>query len=251
MRLLCLLAAVAVAGCAAGGGSASGWNADEVAKAPADEVILRHGQTHYRPLRPGFIRTLIADKEAVERQAGDLRTRFVIIADASPNGMLFFENDRPVIGVTIGMLELLGEDRDAFAALVGHELAHLYQRHAETRRHRQREQDETSGLVGFALAFIGVPLGATLADAAATVMERSYSRDEEGAADRLGLEYMSAAGFDPYGAVRLYERLATVPERRALPFLSTHPAAPDRVEAMRRIAESLPRPAAASGEPAR
>lgn len=248
LRATCIALALAAAGCAGRSPEGAGWNAEEVAGAPAERVVLRHGGTHYRPLRAETIRALIGHKEAVERAAGELRTRLVIVADATPNGMLFFEDGAAVIGVSVGMLELLGDDRDAFAALVGHELAHLYQRHAEARSRRQHEQDQTSGLIGFALAVIGVPLGATLADAATAVAERSYSRDEELEADRLGLDYLNRAGFDPYGAVRLHERLASLPERSALRFLSTHPPAPDRVEALRRIADTLV-PATAPREP--
>jgi predicted Zn-dependent protease len=65
-----------------------------------------------------------------------------------------------------------------------------------------------------------------------------YSRLHENEADRLGLIFMSMAGYDPRSAVALWERMA---EQRKTPsppeFLSTHPADETRI---RNLTEALP-----------
>lgn len=252
MRARLILPALALvlslAGCATSPPPAplAGWRAADVAAASAEAVVLRHEHSAFAPLRTERVRALLAVKEAVEQAAGGLRTELLILADAAPNAVVFSEDGQARMAVSLGMLELLGEDRDAFAALVGHELAHLYARHAEVRSQKARQRDDTGALVGLALSLVGVPLGEVLADAATVVVARGYDRDQEREADGMGMEYMARAGFDPAGAVRLYERLAALPAGNPIPFLGTHPSGPERVAAMRRLVGA--RAAAPEGE---
>jgi predicted Zn-dependent protease len=66
----------------------------------------------------------------------------------------------------------------------------------------------------------------------------TFSREEERDADRDGLRYAAAAGFDPYGAVRVWERMAAGGER-PVRFLSSHPTSDERVQNMRALAAEL------------
>jgi hypothetical protein len=66
------------------------------------------------------------------------------------------------------------------------------------------------------------------------VVSSAYSRDEEREADRLGVDWMAAAGFDPEGALRLHERLLQSGGRGIpIPFLQTHPAGEERIARIR------------------
>ena len=60
----------------------------------------------------------------------------------------------------------------------------------------------------------------------------SFSRHEESEADFLGVQYMWAAGYDPTGAISIFEKLETL--QRTQPtavskLLSTHPMDSDRI----------------------
>ncbi len=75
--------------------------------------------------------------------------------------------------------------------------------------------------------------GGMIADLGTAAVSRSYSRDHEREADRLGVEWMIAAGFDPEGALRLHERLLQLRHGGSIPFLQSHPAGAERVESIR------------------
>jgi predicted Zn-dependent protease len=180
------------------------------------------------------LQLLIETYATVAAAAGSLRPELLVAEGDAPNAYALMDEGRPLIAVNLPMLALLGEDRDAMAALVGHELAHLYLRHQAQRRERASEQDSISGLLGFVLSAAGVPFGALLADSLATTAERGNTRDEEREADRLGVDFMRRAGFDPAGAVRLQEKLAAGGEA-LLPFLATHPSGVERIENMRAL----------------
>ena len=50
-----------------------------------------------------------------------------------------------------------------------------------------------------------------------------FSRKHESQSDLLGAKYMHKAGYDPYQAVKLWEKMAEGSTRRQPEFLSTHP----------------------------
>lgn len=61
-----------------------------------------------------------------------------------------------------------------------------------------------------------------------------YSRNQELEADRLGLNIMARAGFDPRAAVTLWEEMAQS-EGQPPAFLSTHPDPGQRIELLQAL----------------
>ena len=57
-----------------------------------------------------------------------------------------------------------------------------------------------------------------------------YSRGQESEADRLGLDYMARAGFNPRASVRLWQNMAEQGGAQPPEFLSTHPSHGSRIE---------------------
>ncbi|MDX1380015.1 MAG: M48 family metalloprotease, partial [Xanthomonadales bacterium] len=78
----------------------------------------------------------------------------------------------------------------------------------------------------------------------AQLVTQKYSRDAERESDLYGMQYMSAAGYDPRGAVSLQETFVRLAENRRQDWLSglfaSHPPSQERVARNREIAESLP-----------
>lgn len=181
------------------------------------------------------VKSMIAIKERVEEAAGDLRVDLLVADAGEPNGYSFVYHDKPKIAVNMAMINLIGEDRDAMAALIGHELAHLYLDHAKQRQSREEDRATTSAVLGFALGMIGIPMGPV--DLATTTMTRKYSRDDEREADRAGVEYIARAGYDPCGAVRLQTKLGTVSSGAMIPFMSTHPSSAERADTLKLLAD--------------
>ena len=165
---------------------------------------------------------------------------WLLVGTPSINAFATYQNGQPVIAVTLGMVNLLKDDEGAWAALIGHELAHFRLGHHQARRSRQEAVELGSSLAGLVLSAAGLGIGSVAADATGTLVERSFSRDDECDADRAGLGYARLAGFDPQGAMRLQERLLSVSRESAFAFLSTHPSGRDRVETIRRLLEELP-----------
>ena len=60
----------------------------------------------------------------------------VIVRGETPNAFATIVNDRPIIGINFAMLDAVGMDEAQFAALIGHELAHLKLEHGEAQRKR-------------------------------------------------------------------------------------------------------------------
>src|SRR3546814_3039846 len=66
------------------------------------------------------------------------------------------------------------------------------------------------------------------------VGQLSFSRSAEAEADRIGLEYMARAGYDPQAAIQLWQNMeaATAGSGQPPEFLSTHPNPGNRIEAI-------------------
>jgi predicted Zn-dependent protease len=178
----------------------------------------------------------------IEAAAGISARLFVVqTQDRQPNALAATGRDgRNRVGITPAMLELLGDDDDAYAALIGHEIAHLTQRHGAERASRQGLM-QGLGLVATLLAGArGSANAPLLVNLGTTLVDRSYSREEERDADRLGIGFASAAGYDPQGAVRLFERMASAGRTAPLAFLSTHPGGGERLASARATIASLP-----------
>ena len=143
-------------------------------------------------------------------------------AYALPGGFIF---------VTASLADLCGRDRDELGFVVAHEMAHVIRRHAVNRVLRQTAYSAASiltpgrGVIAPWLHGIGIAW-----------LERAYSREQELEADALAVLLTRAAGFDPEGALRLFERLRALEPaggRGMSAYVATHPPVDDRVAALR------------------
>jgi predicted Zn-dependent protease len=62
------------------------------------------------------------------------------------------------------------------------------------------------------------------------------SREQESEADRMGLELMARAGYDPQAAITLWQKMAAKAKGGGPPaFLSTHPSHAERIAELQRL----------------
>ena len=165
-------------------------------------------------------------------QVRDRDFTIVLIDEKSLNA---FAAPGGVIGVNGGLF--LNADNEAqLASVLGHELAHLSQRHFARNVLRGRDTNLASSLVmvsAIALAIISNNPSAFIAGPAALAQQQlRYSRIFEREADRYGFNNLIAAGYDPAGMGEMFENMAKIrklagdnpPE-----FLLTHPITSSRV----------------------
>ena len=155
---------------------------------------------------------------------------FAVVNDSSPNA---FAMPGGAIAITRGLLVGIGNEAQ-LAAVLGHEIGHVTARHAA-----QGIQRET--LLSLGMIVLGEAAGGYGALArqggqlAATLIENSYSREQESEADRLGIDYMVRAGYNPLGSVQLQEFLLKQSGEQNPAWLAglfrTHPFSRERMEA--------------------
>lgn len=116
------------------------------------------------------------------------------------------------------------------AAIMGHEISHALREHSRERASQQANKT-------LIISILGAAIGASrttqqLADVAynATI-GLPNSRLHETESDRMGVELMARAGYDPRAAVRVWRKMAKASGGEGGPeFMSTHPSHESRIK---------------------
>ena len=114
---------------------------------------------------------------------------------------------------TTRQLVALMESEAELAGVLAHEVGHVTARHSE-RRMRRAQRNQLLGGLGAILSGVLLgdsQLGNLITRGAVTApqfLNLAYSREHEEESDRLGIDYMSRAGYDPKAMGDLLERLA-------------------------------------------
>lgn len=121
---------------------------------------------------------------------------------------------------------------DELAGVLAHEMTHVTRRHGLSRVLRQHVLSFAARFTGFSDNMAGGLL--------TTLLESSFSREQESEADRLGMERLAGAGINPMAMADFFERL----EKRGsgslplLRYLSSHPPSAERRDAIRKTLEA-------------
>jgi predicted Zn-dependent protease len=132
------------------------------------------------------------------------------------------------IAVYTGLIQKLNATDEEIAAVMGHEIAHALREHSRERASQQIN-------AGIVATGVGVALGGSQGsmDMASLVTNLTYnlpnSRLHETEADRIGVELVARAGYDPRGAVSLWEKMRKVAGGGPPQWLSTHPSSDTRI----------------------
>lgn len=177
---------------------------------------------------------LLAGADGPRRQVG-----FFVVNDDSINAFALVGGH---IGIHSGLL-LLSQSESELAGVVGHEIAHILQKHTARSIHGQRGAQFTS-LAALALAILasrgggsqsGQVTEAAIATAGALQIQSQidYTREHEREADRVGLLLMERAGLDARAMASFFERLLRanrLNEFKGAPsYLRTHPLTTERI----------------------
>jgi predicted Zn-dependent protease len=142
------------------------------------------------------------------------------------------------IAVYSGLIEKLQLTDDELAAIMGHEIAHALREHSR----EQISQKAATGLaVGVASAVLGLgDVGSQLGNMVADVtFNLPRSRNDEVEADRIGVELAARAGYDPRGAVAVWQKMLKNTSGGPPQFLSTHPSSESRLRDLQVYADRV------------
>ncbi len=179
--------------------------------------------------------------------AGDIRQtfNFFLMKDPQINA---FALPGGHIGLHTGLITA-AQSESEMAGVMGHEIAHVTQRHI-ARMVSNQQVSQWVSIASLAIAILAARSNTQLAEAAAVAgpalavqRELNFSRDFEREADRLGLQMLEKAGFDAGGMAIFFERLqraTRLADVGAPAFLRTHPVTYERVSDMQGRSSRLP-----------
>jgi predicted Zn-dependent protease len=130
--------------------------------------------------------------------------------------------------VYTGLIDEVKPTDAELAAVIGHEIAHALREHSRERL--SRAYAEQMVLAGVAVATGAQESTMQLASQiSAVTFTLPHSREQEAEADRIGLELMARAGYDPNAAVTLWQKMSKLSSGGPPEFLSTHPSGGSRI----------------------
>lgn len=142
----------------------------------------------------------IGDRIASHSSRSELPFHFTILDDALVNA---FALPGGYVYVTRGMLAHMNSESE-LAAVLGHEIAHVTEKHAERSMKRGKL---LKGISAVAAIATGTSAVYDLGNMFGGVLLKGYSRAFELEADRVGAEYMAKAGYNPEAMLSTIEVL--------------------------------------------
>lgn len=199
------------------------------------------------PLLEGYIEALgfrLASRSDQPRQA----FTFFLMRSRQVNA---FATIGGYIGTNAGLI-LTAEREDEVAAVLAHEIAHVTQRHV-LRAVEQAQRDQLPIMLGMLGAILAASHGgsgdgiqAAIAGGMSLMAQRqiNYTRSNEHEADRLGIQTLARAGYEPVAMADFFARMerqmrgntggAQMPE-----YLRSHPVTTTRISEAKARAEQI------------
>lgn len=142
------------------------------------------------------------------------------------------------IGFYTGLIDRLNATDDEIAAVIGHEIAHALREHG-----RERASQAFATELGIAIAGAVTGVGAGGRDLVRVVTNLTLSlpnsRLHETEADRIGVELAARAGYNPFAALTLWDKMSRANSSEPPQWLSTHPNHQNRQADLRLYAERV------------
>jgi predicted Zn-dependent protease len=189
----------------------------------------------------------IGHRVAAFANDGEYKFTFFVVNDPSINA---FALPGGFIGVHTGLIEATRSE-DELAGVLAHEIAHVTQRHIARAIHANSRQSlmSTAIMLGAILAGAAgagsdvVQGGIAVAQGSQAQAQINFTRSNEHEADRIGIEALADAGFDPQGMASFFEvisRQTGSGEFKVPEFLRTHPVSSARIAESRSRARDYP-----------
>jgi predicted Zn-dependent protease len=172
-------------------------------------------------------------------RAANVQSDLYIVEGDEPNA---FAAPNPrgqkIIAINLGMIKLIGDDANQYAALLAHEAAHWAKGHVDAGQTRTSTLNAIGTLVGVGLSAAGVPAAGVISGLGIDLIDSSFNRDQEREADAQSIDYLLVSNYDPVAAIALQEKFATLDSRARLSFLSSHPSGEERIQNLKALIEA-------------
>ena len=206
----------------------------ELGREEHKKIISQYGVYENKALQEYV--TMVGKRVAAFSSRPNLDYQFTVLNDAAINA---FALPGGFIYITRGMLTHMNSESE-LAAVLGHEIAHVTERHA-LRRNRARTGVNLINSVASAVVYsqVGSVASAGISELGSMyggVLVTGYSREYELEADEVGARFMAKAGYNPQAMLRTIDILkakdrieieqARLEKRKPQiyhGFLSTHP----------------------------
>ena len=197
----------------------------------SSRILASYGGIYENPKLQAIIEKTVARLVAASEQP-ELKYQVTVLnspainAFALPNGHIY---------VTRGLVALANDEAE-LASVLSHEMGHVIARHGAIREEQARQAAIVAHVVTDVL---DDPAAGALALAKSKLTLANFSRAQELEADGIGVGISARAGYDPYGAARMLRQMQrsadlkagkNSSDPRALDFLSSHPATPERIK---------------------
>ena len=130
------------------------------------------------------------------------------------------------IAVYTALIERLQLTDGELAAVMGHEISHALREHSREKMSKAVPAQVLMSVVGVAYGDGAAQLGG---QAYQLLVGLPNSREMETEADRMGVELMARAGYDPAASVSVWRKMQQAAKGQTPQFLSTHPSNETRI----------------------
>lgn len=243
IAVACLCACL-VSGCATSKQDQEEMQRERVARDVQDELtvgrqiaakLLGHmGSYEGKPEAYQYV-NLVGQALATQSGRPELAFHFGVLqtdeinAYATPGGFVF---------VTRGLLKLVRSESE-LACILGHEIAHVNEKHMYNAIAPKRDVSATESvarMVSGGKSDIGASLSTMVTAGMKMLLEDGLGKEKEYAADEGGVLYAANAGYDPKALHVLLKRIADASGSGKVG--KTHPPFPERLDALDRYVES-------------
>ena len=139
--------------------------------------------------------------------------------------------------VYTGLMKLASNEAE-LAAVMAHEIAHLALRHHAATITRQYGFEILTGII---LGQNADERSRLVADLIGAGVQARYSRDQESAADELGMQLLANAGYNPETMLTIFDKMRAAGQNRPnLPIFASHPTTNERLQRLQALLQTFP-----------
>lgn len=183
------------------------------------EVFSRFGGPYKDPNLENYI-TLVGNAVARVSDRADIPYYFAIVNSPQPNA---FAAPGGYVFVSIGLMRMLKNEAE-LAGVLGHEVAHITNRHALKTMERSKTLQGISNLTTSVMNENPAMFNKIIGDMTETLFTKGLDKEMEYDADLTGTEYAYRAGYYPKGLQDFLKILGSKTSSTSSVFFSTHPS---------------------------